>query len=411
MCCETRRRWRQNLSVGSASISMSEAMPSGSSQIPATGAHELSSNPRIPRDAEYWLALARLPGVGRATFFRLLQAYRTPRRAWEVSDAEWHGTGGLRRALQTTEHRKPALAWAAEQVQQLAKSSWSMCTYGDNLYPRALASLPDPPPFLFVCGRVPDCPAIAVVGSRQSTTYGLTVTERLVSELAAHGVVVISGFARGIDTAAHKATIESGGATVAVWGCGPDVVYPRENAALIPRILERGAIITEFPFGVNPEGRNFPVRNRLIAGLSSGVLVSQAQSRSGALLTAQHALDQGKEVYAIPGEIGRPHSVGVNELIKSGAKIVTSASDILLDLGIRTRAGRAKAKRERPPAMPPLSPLEERVCMGLGGSPCHLDRLAVSLGVSAAECAAVLVSLQLKGIVRQEPGNMFSRLA
>jgi DNA processing protein len=344
------------------------------------------------------------------TFFRLLQAYQSPRAAWAASDAEWRAAKLARPNIETAGHRQAALAWAVDQVRKLAKSPWTMSTYGDDRYPAALSSLRDPPPFLFMRGQVPAMPAIAVVGSRQSTPYGLNVTEQIAGELAAHGVVIVSGFARGIDAAAHKAALSMQGATVAVWGCGPDVIYPRENRGLIPRILEHGAIITEFAFGAAPERQNFPVRNRLIAGLSAGVLVVQAGSRSGALLTAQHAVEQGKDVYGIPGEIGRPHAEGVNELIKAGAKIVTTAADILIDLGIRTRTGGPQRRAGCPAELPPMSPLEERVCAGLGGSPCHLDRLAVSLGVSAAECAAVLVSLQLKGVVRQEPGNMFSRL-
>jgi DNA processing protein len=370
----------------------------------------ISASCRVPEHAEYWLALPRLPGIGRATFLRLLQAYRTPQAAWGASDAEWRNAKLVRAGVSTDPHRDAALRWATDQVRLLEASPWSLCVYGGDHYPPALASLHDPPPYLFVRGQIPDSPAVAIVGSRQSTAYGLEATERIASDLAANGVCIVSGFARGIDTAAHKAALDAGGTTIAVWGCGPDVIYPRENKALVDRIAEHGAIVTEFSFGAAPEARNFPVRNRVIAGLSSGVLVAQAQSRSGALLTAQHALEQGKEVYAIPGEIGRAHSAGANELLKSGAKLVTSADDILSDLGIRASASRSATPRTRVAPMPPLTPVETRLWAGLGGSPCHLDRLAVSLNMSAAECAAVLVTLQLKGVVKQEAGNMFSRI-
>jgi len=364
---------------------------------------------RVPEHAAFWLALPRLPGVGRATFLRLLEAYQTPQAAWQAADSEWHGAKLIRAGVETDTHRAAALQWAEKQVETLEKSDWSLLVYGGDGYPPSLAALNDPPPYLFVRGQIPDQPMIAVVGSRKCTSYGITATEQIAADLAAHGVCVVSGFARGIDTAAHKAALGAGGTTVAVWGCGPDVVYPRENKALVAEVARHGAIVTEFAFGAPPEARNFPVRNRVIAGLSYGVLVAQAQSRSGALLTAQHALDQGKDVYAIPGEIGRAHSAGTNELLKSGAKLVTSADDILSDLGVKTIPSRSASRRQQSVPMPPLTPVEARLWEGLGGSPCHLDRLAVSLKMSAAECAAVLVTLQLKGVVKQEAGNMFSR--
>jgi DNA processing protein len=377
-----------------------------SAAVPASGGPE----DRVPPDAEYWLALSRLPGIGRRSFLKLIEAYGTPRAAWERSDNEWREARLVRAGLETGTHRGKVLAWAGKQVELLSASSWSMSVFGGSGYPPALATLHSPPPFLFISGRVPDMPSIAVVGSRQSTDYGLNTARQMAGDLAAGGVLIVSGFARGIDTAAHVAALDAGGATVAVWGCGPDSVYPRENKALVGRVVELGGILTEFPFGTAPEPQNFPVRNRLIAGLSLGVLVVQARQKSGALLTAQHALEQGKDVYAIPGEIGRPQSAGVNDLLKQGAKVVTCAEDILSDLGLRKADGYSSQPRpERP--LPTLTTLERRVFTGLGGSACHIDRLAVSLKLSAAECAAVLLTLELKGIVRQSAGNMFSRLA
>jgi len=367
-----------------------------------------ASTGRIPADAEYWLALTRLPGVGRGTFLRLVGAFQSPMAAWARTDEEWREAGCTRGKLDTGGQRASALAWAKGQLDKLARSQWSLRVYGGEEYPSLLSTLHHPPPFLFVLGSIPPGPSIAVVGSRQSTEYGLQATRQLAGDLAAAGIVIVSGFARGIDTAAHIATLEAGGRTVAIWGSGPDVVYPRENAKLVDRVAETGAIVTEFPFGTPPEPQNFPVRNRLIAGLSSGVLVTQAQSRSGALLTAQHALEQGKDVYAVPGEIGRPQFVGVNELIKSGARIVTDAADILADFGM----GRTPRRSAAGPVLPPpsLNPVEKRVWEGLGGSPCHLDRLAVSLKMTAQECAAVLVVLELKGVVKQSAGKMFTRV-
>lgn len=354
--------------------------------------------------------MSRLPGIGKRSYLKLIGAYGAPRVAWEHSDRDWIEAGLVRSGIETGMHRQKALAWAQRQVQLLEASVWSLIVFEGPDYPTALRALHTPPPYLFLHGQIPNLPSIAIVGSRQSTDYGLRIAQEMAGDLAAAGVLVVSGFARGIDTAAHGGALEAGGATLAVWGCGPDFVYPRENKHLIPRIIERGGIVTEFPFGTPPESQNFPVRNRLIAGLSEGVLVAQARQRSGALLTAHHALEQGKEVYAIPGEIGQPHAAGVNDLIKQGAKIVTCADDILMDLGLSRSSLRAtQPKPVRP--LPPMTELESRVFSGLGGSACHIDRLAVSLNLSAAECAAVLLTLELKGVVRQSAGNMFSREA
>ena len=386
---------------------MEEAQDHSGGVPPVSG---MTSTPtdRIPSDAEYWLALTRLPGIGRVTALRLVQAYHTPREALRASDNEWRAAKLIREGTSTSSHRSKALAWAKDQLDLLVKSPWSMRVYGAANYPTGLSVLTHPSLFLFVQGTIPDAPTIAIVGSRRSTDYGLQVTRDLAADLATAGVTVVSGFARGVDTAAHTATIDANGATVAVWGCGPDIVYPAENKPLIPRLLERGGLVTEFPFGTPPEPQNFPVRNRLIAGLASGVLVTQAQGRSGALLTAQQALDQGKDVYAVPGEIGRAQSVGTNELIKSGAKMVTSAADILADLGLVAPASPFGIAAQ-PVVLPSMTPIEARVRDGIGSSPCHVDRIAVSLSLSAAECAAVLVSLELKGIVKQRAGQFYTR--
>ena len=392
-----------------ADLQMGDILPENQEHAEVADPEVVVPYDRLPPDAEYWLALTRLPGVGRRSFLKLIESYGSPRTAWDHSDREWRDARLVRAGLETQAHRAKAFAWAQQQVERLLASQWSMTVFGGLGHPVALASLHAPPPFLFVSGRVPDMPSIAVVGSRQSTEYGLKAARDLSGNLAAAGVLVVSGFARGIDTAAHTAALDAGGATLAVWGCGPDTIYPSENKALVARVTEKGGILTEFPFGTPPEPQNFPVRNRLIAGLSAGVLVVQARERSGALLTAQHALEQGKDVYAIPGEIGQPHSAGVNELIKQGAKIVTCAEDILSDLGLRKAAGPSVLPSASRP-LPPMTTLEGHVYSGLGGSACHIDRLAVSLNLSAAECAAVLLTLELKGVVRRSAGNVFSRL-
>ncbi len=367
---------------------------------------------RIPTDAEYWLALSRLNGVGRATFLRIVEVFRSPREAWGRSDHEWNEAEVSRVDLDTHSECQQALDWARKQVDTLSASRWSMVVYGGDGYPSSLSTLRYPPPYLFVLGTIPEPPALAIVGSRKVTEYGARVTRELAEELAAAGLVIVSGFARGIDTIAHKAALTVKGKTIAVWGTGPDEIYPDENKDLVDPIAQSGCIITEFPFGLAPEASNFPVRNRLIAGLSDGVLVAQARRKSGALLTAEHALEQGKEIFAIPGEIGQESFVGTHGLLKQGARIVTCADDILGVFQMRSRA-RGDTEESRAPVaaipLPPMSDIERQVYDGLGTSACHIDRLAVSLRLSVGETARVLTMLELKGLVTKQAGNLITR--
>ena len=367
---------------------------------------------RIPPEAEYWLALSRLPGVGRATFLRILEKFQTPKDAWGCSDTEWNQAEVSRAKLETHAQRAEALAWARDQVEKLSATRRSLIVYGAPKYPASLATLRYPPPYLFVLGEIPDPPALAIVGSRKVTEYGARVTRELAEDLAAAGLTIVSGFARGIDTIAHKAAIAVKGKTIAVWGTGPDEVYPDENKDLVDEVVAHGCIITEFPFGLAPDAANFPVRNRLIAGLSDGVLVAQARRKSGALLTAEHALEQGKEIFAIPGEIGSESFVGTHALLKQGARIVTCADDILsvFQLASRPRSS-PESKRVLAPAipLPPLNEIERRVYEGLGTTACHIDRLSVSLHLSVGETARVLTMLELKGLVTKQAGNLIAR--
>jgi DNA processing protein len=366
----------------------------------------------IPVDAEYWLALSRLPGVGRATFLRIIESFKSPKDAWQLSDTEWNNAEVSRVKLETHLHRGDALAWATNQIERLSKSRWSLVVYGGEGFPPSLSSLRYPPPYLFMLGTLPDPPSLAVVGSRKVTEYGARITRDLTEELAAAGLTIVSGFARGIDTIAHKAAIAVNGKTIAVWGTGPDEVYPEENKDLVDEVAAHGCVVTEFPFGLAPDAANFPVRNRLIAGLSDGVLVAQARRKSGALLTAEHALEQGKEIFAIPGEIGQESFVGTHGLLKQGARIVTCADDILSVFQMGTPRRR---DRENAPAniiatpMPPLNDIERRVYDGLGTTACHIDRLSVSLQMSVGETARVLTMLELKGLVTKQAGNLIAR--
>jgi DNA processing protein len=361
---------------------------------------------RVPVEAEYWLALSRLKGIGRVALWKLIQQYQTARQAWQHRDADWREAGIVGRTFSSDTKRAEALGWGKDQVDQLVHSSWSLIVLGDDRFPTALTHLHHPPPFLFILGNPIRTPAIAIVGARRTTDYGVRATQAIASVLAASGVTIVSGFARGIDTVAHICALEANAPTVAVWGCGPDIVYPPENKHLVERVAQDGTIVTEFPFGTAPEAQNFPIRNRLIAGLADGVLVTQARRKSGALLTAHHAIEQGKNVYAIPSEIGNEQYFGSLELLKEGARLVTSAADILADF----RMTAAEPGSRAPQPLPALSDIEHRVYDELGGTPCHIDRVAVSLGLPAGECARVLVVLELKGLVRQQAGSFVTRV-
>jgi DNA processing protein len=270
-------------------------------------------------------------------------------------------------------------------------------------YPSKLRNITNPPPYIYYKGNIGifEQPTLAVVGSRRPSDYGLRLTSRIVTELAAAGVVIVSGLAYGIDGTAHQAALEAGGITAAVFGCGLDTVYPPGHRTLAQRIIESGCLISEFPKGTKPERFNFPVRNRIVAGLSDGVLVVEAGQRSGALVTASLALDQGRDVMAIPGSIENELSVGPNSLIKQGALTVTSADDIFANFGWH----RATATREHSYDLGKLSK-DELVIFGLLTiQPVHVDEIGRRAGLGPGKTAEALLNLELKGFIMRKPGN------
>ena len=274
----------------------------------------------------------------------------------------------------------------------------------DAGYPSALRTLPDAPPVLYVRGEVrpSDAVAVAVVGARRATPYGVAVAEWLGAELVRAGVVVVSGLARGIDAAAHRGAIQAGGRTIAVLGCGPDIAYPPEHAGLLARIIDSGAVLTEFPPGTPPLKHQFPKRNRIISGLSLGVVVVEGRADSGALITADCALAQGREVFAVPGGIFAATSVLPHRLLQQGAKLVTGVEDILEELRLPPPPPKAAA-----PAR--LEEREAAVFAQLTFDPLHIDALARRCGLPAAEVGRALVGLELRGLARALAGQRYVR--
>jgi DNA processing protein len=296
---------------------------------------------------------------------------------------------------------------AEKQLAALEKSGARMITILDDDYPEVLKRIYDPPSFLLLKGNfVPaDDNAIALVGSRVCTAYGKQITEQLARGLVESGLTVVSGLARGIDSAAHRGALQAGGRTIAVLGCGLDIIYPPENEALYDEIASSGAVVSEFPFGLRPEKFNFPTRNRIISGLSKGVVVIEAGKMSGALLTVQHAIDQNREVFAVPGNINSAASAGTNELLKQGAIPVTSLADVLLALGYHpNRKAEPKAR-----VIPELPGEVQTIYNSLSNQPQQIDSISQQLGKPVAEVLSALFSLEMAGLVRQMPGKLFLR--
>ena len=287
----------------------------------------------------------------------------------------------------------------------IGKLGVNLIPFTSSFYPENLANIYDPPLVLYVRGKLKkeDERAVAIVGTRRATSYGKVAARKLARELAQAGITVVSGMARGIDTAAHEGALEAGGRTVAVLGCGVDIVYPPENSSLMQEIIRRGAVISEFPLGTRPLAYNFPRRNRIISGLSKGVVVVEAPLKSGAIITADYALEEGREVFAVPGPITSPYAKGTNRLIKEGAKIVEDISDILEELNL-TRLKGVKSRIDLQ-----LSFKEKTVLENLSYEPLHIDELVHRTKLPVWQVGDILTRLQLKGMVRELPGKLFIR--
>lgn len=282
-------------------------------------------------------------------------------------------------------------------------------SFKDSRYPVNLKTIFDPPFLLYVRGTLiqEDADALAIVGTRRATVYGKLTTRRLARDLAREGVTVVSGMARGIDTEAHQGALEAGGRTIAVLGCGVDIVYPPENRGLMEEIIKKGAVISEFSLGQQPDAPHFPQRNRIISGLSKGVLVVEAPLKSGALITANFALDQGRDVFAVPGNINNPNSHGTNQLIKEGAKLVESVEDVLEELNFSELS---QLKKEKINAKnPSLSPEEKEIFNLLKEEPSHIDLLVKLSRFPVSKVGELLMRLQIKSLVRELPGKLFCK--
>ncbi len=357
-------------------------------------------------DIYYWLALSSVPGMGAVRFKQLVKAIGDPQNVLKAPQNDLEQIDGVSQSLARAINKEADYDFAEKQIDLLQKGGYQFTTYLSDDYPEKLKNIYDPPAFLFYDGDL-EClksPCLAIVGSRNLSDYGRAMAERMARELVQAGFTVVSGFARGIDTAAHRAAIESGGLTAAIFGCGLDIVYPFENKALYKNLILNGCAISEFPFGEKPDRYHFPRRNRIISGLSLGVLIVEAADKSGALLTADHALEQGREVFAVPGSVVSKTSAGTNKIIKQGAKLVTCVEDILEELKFLVPK---QKKQPRPVLKIDLPEEQKKIYEVLTDEPLQVDRIVKDSGVPVSRALELLLDLELNGLIRQLSGKMF----
>lgn len=384
----------------------------------------------------HWLALRMVPGLGTRKAGLLVERFRSPQAIFRASPSELEDAGlfgGVAHSIASG----CSFEDAAQQQQKLRETGATLVTIGDASYPHPLRAIFDPPVVLFARGNIELLQdlMVGVVGTRRPTTYGLAAAERLSADLAQAGLTIVSGMARGIDTTAHRAALSVNGRTIAVLGCGADIVYPSENRRMAAEIVAKGLIISEFPMGTVAFPQNFPIRNRIISGMATGLLVVEGAQYSGSAITARLALDQGREVFAVPGNITSKMSWGPNLLIKQGAKLVQDWNDVVVDLPPEARRRLIDAGRNRllsqgfgngnetsmgPQASiaaagnnaDPASQLKRRIMEKLKvDAPTHLDALVESLeDCSPSELIAALFELEISGLAKQLPGKNFVKV-
>ncbi len=351
-------------------------------------------------DLRYWVGFNRVRGIGPLRLRALLDAYGSVERAWHASADQLRSAGLDGRSIGNLLRARSELDLDRE-LKRIEAAGARVLTWDSPHYPHLLLETDAPPPVLYVKGELTqdDAWAVAVVGTRRASTYGREVTRRLAGALARNGITIVSGLARGIDGMAHRAALESGGRTIAVFGCGIDHIYPAEHRQLASRIATQGALVSDYPLGTRPEARNFPPRNRIISGLSLGVLVTNAGKSSGALITADFAAEQGRDVFAVPGSILTQGSIGPNRLIQDGAKLVTKAEDVLEELNLTMVAEQTEARQ-----VLPEDATEAALLQHLSPEPTHVDELQRQSNLPISRVTSTLAMMELKGMVRQVGG-------
>ncbi|MEJ5223727.1 MAG: DNA-processing protein DprA [Anaerolineales bacterium] len=349
----------------------------------------------------YWVGFSRIKGIGAVRFQSLLDYFGSAEAAWLAAPADLAAAGLSLKLIERVVAARTSLDLESYAA-QIAAQGIRLLTWQDDAYPARLKDINQPPPVLYLRGDLTpeDHWAVAIVGTRAVTAYGRQVTEDLAAALARHGVTVVSGLARGVDAIAHAAALKAGGRTLAVLGSGVDVIYPPEHRQLAEKITTQGAIISDYAPGTPPESSNFPPRNRIISALSLAVVVIEAAETSGALITAEFAADQGREVFAVPGSIFAPQSKGTNRLIANGARPLLSPQDVLTALDLTRNIERRDIRRAAP-----TDATESMLYNALKNEPLHVDDLRALTGLPIEKVSAALTLMELKGMVRQV-GNM-----
>ena len=359
-----------------------------------------------------WFLLKSVPGIGNLIFRRLCDRFESPENVFSASFKDLLQVEGVTERLARAILRHRISDSVRADLERVRQKGIRIVTLADREYPHLLRQIPDPPPLLYFYGTLPQTRrSIAIVGSRNATGYGLSTARRLSTDLAALGLTVVSGMAIGIDTAAHEGALQAGGQTVAVLGSGLLRIYPRQNIKLAQQIAENGAVTTEFATLTEPSAHNFPARNRIISGMCLGTVVVEASRKSGSLITARLALEQNREVFAVPGNVTSFKSMGTHSLIKNGAKLVVHVDDILEEI---THGLQACAETGRSAGNPDikstlaLTPDESQVLQLLEPYPLHIDQLVRRSGFGAGKLSSLLLQLELKGLVEQTPGKLFN---
>lgn len=356
-------------------------------------------------ERQYWVGFNIVKGIGPARVRLLREAFGSLGEAWKASVADLEAAGLKGRVLQNLLETRKTLDLAAE-MERLDKAGAAVLTWEDEDYPPRLLSIDQPPPVLYVRGSLDEADdlALAIVGTRRASAYGRQVTQELAGQLARNGVTIVSGLARGIDGEAHRAALEAGGRTIAVLASGVDIIYPPEHRQLAYEITQQGALLSDYPLNTKPEGGNFPPRNRIISGLSMGVLVAEAGTKSGALITTNYALEQGRDVFAVPGNITAKGSDGTNKLIQEGAHVVRKARDVLEVLNLESAIDYVEARETLP-----ADATEAKLLAELDEGALHVDELGRRCELPIAQVTSTLTLMELKGMVRQVDTMTYAR--
>ena len=374
----------------------------------------------MQENLKYWLAINKIPNLGPVTIKKLWEHFGSIQAVWNADEKNiWKIEGLSKPAVNAFINNRNKIDLNAE-IKAIEKTEIGVLTIEDGDYPAGLRNIYDPPPVLFIKGRIlrSDEKALAIVGTRKASRYGLEMARKLASDLSSLGITIISGLAAGIDTAAHRGALEANGRTIAVFGCGINVIFPAANRGLAEEIERTGALVSEFPVGAGTDKVNFPRRNRIISGLSLGVIMVEGHYDSGAMITAKAALDQGREVFAVPGNVQIEQSKGPHWLIKQGAKLVESIEDVLEELkmvmpvkmpnpsiSLGTSAELRITNEGR--NYPELNEEEKKIIKALSLEPKHLDIISAETKLSIPQVSSTLMMLEIKKVIRQLPGKNF----